>query len=930
MSDQKLVSPLLDGFIMGDPMNSHDGVCCCPAMKENSDEKYIVRIISIPASQKQLDALLLTGAYKDAAAAMEYFKELTDGVVQEAELLQRLSKLDGFLPFEGWQVVPMEDNQLGYKVYLLSPYKRTLEKFLRRNNMTHLGAINLGLDLCAALAICRRAGYMFVNLKPTNIFITGEKQYRIGDLGFMKLSSMKYTSLPSKYRSSYTPPELHDALATLNPTADTYALGMILYKLYNNGVLPFEGKAPNRALPAPLNADYELAEIILKACAPNPRNRYQTPIEMGQALVSYMQRNTVNDTPIVPPAATPVVPDPEDAAAPSTKSPAGADLSNPASDETVPSEETGSDLTSAGVTDEGIDLLSHADELLAEPAPEPDPQPAPDDDDADLASLIDKGPDISDVQEAEADDEDDDAPPVRIRERRERKKRRFPVGMLVFSLILALLLGGGAYYYKNYYLLNINSLEIEGSKDTITVQLSTDVDESLLTAICTDTYGNRKTQPVRNGQAVFTELNPGTQYNITLEVSGFHALSGSTTGKYSTQEQTDIIDFTSKTGTEDGSVILNFTVEGPESQDWIVEYATEGEETKSISFTGHMVTVTGLTVGKTYTFRLLPPPGTDLYLVGNNTLEVLASKIVVAQNLAIVSCIDGVLTTQWSAPADTAVESWSVRCYAEAGYDETVTVTEPTAQFSNITPGTAYTVEVLAAGMTQSARTYVTANPITISDFKVEPDSPALNISWNFAGTAPEGGWLLMYSIDNNEAYEVIKCSENKASIERCIPKSVYHFTLQAADGSTVFGGVQSYTCPKAPDFNAHALSASKIQVNMCKTPNKEGWIYKDVSKDDYTTEFSLGDKVSLILYGTTNFRNDNDDTSIMFLIRDSDGNVLTELLRTQTKSWRAMWGKRYCTLDIPVVPNAGGKYTVEVYFDNAFVLSQEFTINVG
>ena len=52
MSEQKLVSPLLDGFVMGDPMSNHDGVCCCPAMRENSEEKYIVKIVSVPASQR--------------------------------------------------------------------------------------------------------------------------------------------------------------------------------------------------------------------------------------------------------------------------------------------------------------------------------------------------------------------------------------------------------------------------------------------------------------------------------------------------------------------------------------------------------------------------------------------------------------------------------------------------------------------------------------------------------------------------------------------------------------------------------------------------------------------------------------------------------------------------------------------------------------
>ena len=151
MSDPKIISPMLDGFAIGGSLSSHDGVSCYPAMKENSDQKYILKVISIPGSQAQLDALLLTGAYKDPAAALDYFKALADEVVAEAEALKKLSKLEGFLPYESWQVVPMENNDLGYQVYLLGSYKQTLDRFMRRSPMTHLAAVNLGLDLCAAL-----------------------------------------------------------------------------------------------------------------------------------------------------------------------------------------------------------------------------------------------------------------------------------------------------------------------------------------------------------------------------------------------------------------------------------------------------------------------------------------------------------------------------------------------------------------------------------------------------------------------------------------------------------------------------------------------------------------------------------------------------------------------------------------------------------
>jgi serine/threonine protein kinase len=299
LSEPRLISPLLDDFLMGDPISRHHGIQCCPAMRKSNDDKYIVKVISVPASQVQLDALLLTGAYRDEDAALEYFRELSGDLEQEADLLKRLSKLEGFDAYEGCQIVPMDDG-IGFDVYLLGTYKRSLDRFSSRKPMTHLSAVNLGLDMCAALSVARKAGYLYLDLKPGNIFYSAENGFHIGDLGFIKLSSLKYAALPEKYRSSWTAPELVDAYASLNETVDIYALGMILYQVYNDGQLPFSGPAPQEVLPAPAYADPEMAEIILKACAPDPEDRWQDPTQMGQALANYMQTNVVNDTPIVP------------------------------------------------------------------------------------------------------------------------------------------------------------------------------------------------------------------------------------------------------------------------------------------------------------------------------------------------------------------------------------------------------------------------------------------------------------------------------------------------------------------------------------------------------------------------------------------------------------------------------------------------------
>ena len=590
MSEQKLVSPLLDGFQMGDPISSHDGVRCCPAIKENSDSKYIVKILSIPASQSQLDALLLTGAFQDAAGALAYFQELADGVVREAQLHKLLSRLDGFVPCEAWQVVPMEDNQLGYDVYLLTPYRRTLERYLKKNAMTHLEAVNLGLDICAALAACRHAGHIYVDLKPSNIFISDDREYRIGDLGFISMDSMKYAALPAKYLSSYSAPEMHDVFATISPTADIYALGLILYQVYNDGQLPFEALPPAEAFAPPANADYEMAEIILKACHPDPAQRWQDPTEMGQALVAYMQRNTINDVPIIPPVIpapeeeaaeevresaeeteaapeaeeaevsaeeTPAEETPEEVPAEETVEEASAEETTEAAeeaeaveeateeagseepapveeqlpvdeelaevleviaDETLPDEGDTADLETDQLSEETSAMLAQAEELAAHEIPEPVVVPEP--------KLPEEEPEQPVEDTADEDEEDDGSDevdiPIAIPDLEPAKKtgKKWLIA-IVIALLLAGLGYGGHYYYQNYYLIPVESIALSGEADRITAQVTVDMDESALTAICTDTYGNTTTSKVENGQAVFTGLKPGTQYTVSLKAEGF-------------------------------------------------------------------------------------------------------------------------------------------------------------------------------------------------------------------------------------------------------------------------------------------------------------------------------------------------------------------------------------------------------------------------
>lgn len=1110
MSELKRISPMLDNYDIGSSISEHDGVRCFPAMRKDSDDRYIVKAVSIPTSQTQLDALLLTGAFPDAASALNYFKELADQTVEEIEILHRLSQLEGFLPYESWQI-SAKDDAIGFDVCMLSPYKRTLRKHLQKQPMTHLGAVNLGLDMCAALAVCRRSGYLYVDLKPNNIYVIDEQQFRIGDIGFIDLNSLAYASVPDRYRSEYTAPEIQDAFATLNTTIDIYALGLILYQVYNGGALPSNNESDSKEkFPAPMNADYEMAEIILKACDPDPESRWQDPIQMGQALISYMQRNGANNTPIMPPI-IPVVDDidlsdidlsdvpdietfdddaistddhkvedvsaslednaPEEVTADKEiaesaeetapeESPADVDITefieepvlaeSPADSETT---EVAEDITvinndiSIGTAEISIDetdadsadledvvaitaeievntpehseeavvydedsfgnlsfldvlpedetspennvddvqyedisaelsrILEQADELVSHPVPEPVVAPEPidivipepekeqasqsdqetsseestsasaeeatesnladdvsaDDDshtsDTSLAETViiptqnKHVPSVESdvVPEIDEEDDADDQQPVK----KKSSALKWILNTIIILLILAIL-AVGFFYYKNIYLLPIDSISVNGNESSMVVNLSSNIDESLLSVVCSDSHGNQISAPVVNGSATFANLAPDTAYTIQILVDGFHRLTGATAASYSTPAQTNIVLFSAITGTEDGSVILSFNVEGPDNGEWSIIYSAEGEPEQTVELLSHMITLSDLTIGKEYTFTLVP--GDDMYVTGQTELTFVASELIYAQDVSIVSCINNHMTVNWSAPDSSSITEWTVRCYDDADYNETVITADTTAVFENVDATKSHTVEVTAAGMSVSQRAYMAENPITITNFQADTSSSKkMVLTWESSHEVPDDGWVLLYTVDNSTIQSSVLCTDNRAEISPIVPDANYTFTLQQTNGDVVLSAPLTCHTSKAQDFSGYGMIRASMTYKLCNRPEDADWDHSDISDSDYTNTFKVGEDISIVgqlhdTYGTS-----EDNILTLYVFRDKDGNVVSY---SYTESpWKDMWYKYYGEFDIPQAPSIAGEYTLSIYFNGKLVTNKNVTI---
>ena len=190
------------------------------------------------------------------------------------------------------------DDGIGWDLYirmeLLTPLKKVLPPEYSEKTV-----LELGKSLCNALVACEKEHIIHRDIKPENILVSDAGVYKLGDFGVAKVAVENGTGTITG-TTGYMAPEIakHEAYG---PTVDIYSLGMVLYWMMNERTLPFLPLPPQipspkqrqdatncrfrgEALPEPTNGSGALKAVVLKACAFNPEDRYQTAGEMMEAL----------------------------------------------------------------------------------------------------------------------------------------------------------------------------------------------------------------------------------------------------------------------------------------------------------------------------------------------------------------------------------------------------------------------------------------------------------------------------------------------------------------------------------------------------------------------------------------------------------------------------------------------------------------------
>ncbi len=281
------------------------------AVKEEYGNIYesAVKHISIPQKGVRAEDIVRKGYVQNLDMVYRYYDDLRDKMVKEINFCYELRGHTNIVSYEDSYIVP-KTNEKGYDIFIRMELLHSLKEYSVSHQINEREVIKLGIDICEALQVLMVRNMMHRDIKPGNIFVNDEGNFKLGDFG--EAGILKGHTMPTAIAGTYPymAPEVYRE-ENADITADIYSLGMVMYRMLNNGKAPFVN--PNSGtvsaeeiersnfrrfngekLNPPIACGIKmLSEIILRACEFESEKRWETPLAMKNALVTV--RNMIED-----------------------------------------------------------------------------------------------------------------------------------------------------------------------------------------------------------------------------------------------------------------------------------------------------------------------------------------------------------------------------------------------------------------------------------------------------------------------------------------------------------------------------------------------------------------------------------------------------------------------------------------------------------
>ena len=264
-----------------------------------------LKVITVPQSSAEVRSVISEGMSVSQAEA--YFHGIVEELMHEFSIMFKLKGTANVVSCEDLRVLEHPDG-IGWDILIRMELLHPLLPYVYEHPMARRDIIRLGIDICKALELCQRYNIIHRDIKPENIFISDNRDYKLGDFGIARTIERTTSGLSKKGTYSYMAPEVY-AGREYGFSVDTYSLGLVLYRMLNKNRGPFLPQPPEaitfssreqalarrmsgEPLPRPFYGEGRLGEIVLKACAFDPKDRYSSPQQLRQELEAILYTQT--------------------------------------------------------------------------------------------------------------------------------------------------------------------------------------------------------------------------------------------------------------------------------------------------------------------------------------------------------------------------------------------------------------------------------------------------------------------------------------------------------------------------------------------------------------------------------------------------------------------------------------------------------------
>ena len=264
-----------------------------------------LKVITVPQSSAEVRSVISEGMSVSQAEA--YFHGIVEELMHEFSIMFKLKGTANVVSCEDLRVLEHPDG-IGWDILIRMELLHPLLPYVYQHPMARRDIIRLGIDICKALELCQRYNIIHRDIKPENIFISDNGDYKLGDFGIARTIERTTSGLSKKGTYSYMAPEVYIG-KKYGFSVDTYSLGLVLYRMLNKNRGPFLPQPPEaitfssreqalarrmsgEPLPRPFYGEGRLGEIVLKACAFDPKDRYSSPQQLRQELEAILYTQT--------------------------------------------------------------------------------------------------------------------------------------------------------------------------------------------------------------------------------------------------------------------------------------------------------------------------------------------------------------------------------------------------------------------------------------------------------------------------------------------------------------------------------------------------------------------------------------------------------------------------------------------------------------